>query len=179
MCPLGCSSAQDVDCKKADGEACNGNGECASGVCARFIVDADGDGFGDLNGQARDLCGRTPPPNFSTNGNDCCDTDRNANPNQQGVFDKPDACGSFDYNCNGCVGGFFGAEEPCAAKHDFKVDDLEILKGFCDAPEALDPADLGVPNCGRNIPILRCNITTAPNCLCEVAQNTGHVLRCR
>jgi hypothetical protein len=34
-------------------------------------------------------------------GNDCCDTDNKAHPNQASFFTQADACGSFDYNCNG------------------------------------------------------------------------------
>jgi hypothetical protein len=34
-------------------------------------------------------------------GTDCCDTDALARPNQTAYFTTADACGSFDYNCNG------------------------------------------------------------------------------
>jgi hypothetical protein len=36
-------------------------------------------------------------------GNDCCDTDNTAHPNQANYFTKTDACGSFDYNCSGAI----------------------------------------------------------------------------
>jgi hypothetical protein len=36
-----------------------------------------------------------------TGGNDCCDTDKNAHPGVTAFFTTADACGSFDYNCNG------------------------------------------------------------------------------
>lgn len=34
-------------------------------------------------------------------GNDCCDTDNQAHPNQTAFFTSASKCGSFDYNCNG------------------------------------------------------------------------------
>jgi hypothetical protein len=34
-------------------------------------------------------------------GNDCCDTDKRANIEQTGFFSYADACGSFDWNCDG------------------------------------------------------------------------------
>jgi len=35
------------------------------------------------------------------NGNDCCDYDGRAHPGEQSFYTSADACGSFDYNCNG------------------------------------------------------------------------------
>jgi hypothetical protein len=36
-----------------------------------------------------------------TGGNDCCDTDKHAHPGVTAFFTVADACGNFDYNCNG------------------------------------------------------------------------------
>jgi hypothetical protein len=36
-------------------------------------------------------------------GTDCCDTDNKAHPGQTTYYTTADACGSFDYNCNGTV----------------------------------------------------------------------------
>jgi hypothetical protein len=33
-------------------------------------------------------------------GNDCCDTDFYAHPNQTNFYPQKDACNSFDYNCD-------------------------------------------------------------------------------
>jgi hypothetical protein len=46
--------------------------------------DADGDGFLSV------LCG----------GTDCCDGDPGAHPGAEGFHDKPNACGSWDWNCD-------------------------------------------------------------------------------
>jgi hypothetical protein len=34
FCPTGCAAGADSDCKKPVGQACGGNGECGTGVCA-------------------------------------------------------------------------------------------------------------------------------------------------
>lgn len=49
--------------------------------------DEDGDGF------EAAACG----------GPDCCDQDPNAHPGQTTFFDKPNACGGWDYDCSGSV----------------------------------------------------------------------------
>jgi len=36
-------------------------------------------------------------------GNDCCDKDSHAHPNETGYFTAPDNCGSFDYDCDGTL----------------------------------------------------------------------------
>lgn len=50
--------------------------------------DQDGDGY-----KAKGVCG----------GTDCCDTDADAHPKQTMFFTSADACGSFDYNCDGTI----------------------------------------------------------------------------
>jgi hypothetical protein len=42
------------------------------------------------------------------NGEDCCDTDPNAHPEQTSFFTGPDHCHSFDYNCDGVITPEFG-----------------------------------------------------------------------
>jgi hypothetical protein len=93
-------------CKVADGAACQTDGDCGSGHCLSYFVDADGDGYGtaatarfcnELNGP--------PPAGYAAYPGDCCDIDSGANP----AFDSstflrfPDQCGSYDWNCNGVV----------------------------------------------------------------------------
>jgi hypothetical protein len=46
-------------------------------------------------------------------GNDCCDTDNKAHPGQTSYFTQADACGSFDYNCNGTNDPEFAANLKC------------------------------------------------------------------
>jgi hypothetical protein len=49
--------------------------------------DLDQDGYKSMEG----ACG----------GNDCCDYDSRANPGDTAYYTSADACGSFDYDCNG------------------------------------------------------------------------------
>jgi hypothetical protein len=45
---------------------------------------------------------------------DCCDSDANAHPGQASYFTSEDACGSFDYNCNGSADAeHLALEVPC------------------------------------------------------------------
>jgi hypothetical protein len=51
--------------------------------------DQDGDGWLAMGG--------------GCNGEDCCDSDPNAHPEQTAFFTRADRCDSFDYDCNGVV----------------------------------------------------------------------------
>jgi hypothetical protein len=42
------------------------------------------------------------------NGEDCCDTDPNAHPQQTSFFTGANHCGSFDYDCNGVITPEYG-----------------------------------------------------------------------
>jgi hypothetical protein len=57
------------------------------------------------------------------NGNDCCDTDANANPGQMNYFPTADKCGSFDYNCDGTPTPEFSANLSCTGVGAFKCFD--------------------------------------------------------
>ena len=86
--------------------------QCATGhpVCADaaapqsqiFYRDADQDGFGDPT-TTQTVCGTSPaaPAGYVANKTDCCDADANAKPGQTAYFTAPNACGTFDYDCNG------------------------------------------------------------------------------
>jgi hypothetical protein len=68
-------------------------------------VDGDGDGYGE-SGKTLQLCeeqGAAPPVGYAAQAGDCCDTDASAHPGQTKYFGVPDACGSWDYDCNGSV----------------------------------------------------------------------------
>lgn len=83
--------------------------------------DADGDGF------------RSP----RCGGNDCCDTDASTYPGSERFFSARNACGNYDYNCDGyeepiagldvqcrtkafhCGGGGFLTVTPCGAVNTF------------------------------------------------------------
>jgi len=77
------------------------NGCCTGNVCGAqplWYQDADGDGYGN---PAVVIAACARPAGYVANGTDCCDSDANAHPGQTAYFATADACGSFDYNCDG------------------------------------------------------------------------------
>ena len=73
-----------------------GRHNCGAGVaCQIFYQDADGDGYGNQNGDAhrRDGQGRrapdAPPTGFVADNTDCDDSDANVHPGQTGYFGTP------------------------------------------------------------------------------------------
>jgi hypothetical protein len=97
-------------CRLKDLQACKVNAECASLNCVTFYVDHDGDGYGESNKtiQFCEAPGAAPPAGYVTQGGDCCDSDANAVPGQTKYFTSADACGSWDYNCDGTIQGSSG-----------------------------------------------------------------------
>jgi len=97
-------------CRLKDAQACKSAGDCASLNCETFYVDRDGDRYGDNNTTLM-LCeetGATAPGGYVTTGGDCCDSDIDAHPNSLHYGDVPDACGGWDYNCDGIIEGEVG-----------------------------------------------------------------------
>jgi hypothetical protein len=93
-------------CKAVDGAECSSDVDCGSGHCVTYYVDADGDGFGTAS--SKTFCNElnaAPPAGYAAYSGDCCDIDNRANPGfPSGTYlEFPDACGSFDWNCNGVV----------------------------------------------------------------------------
>lgn len=93
-------------CRLVDGATCGADADCVSGHCRTFYVDADGDGYG--TSQEARFCeelNAAPPPGFAAYSGDCCDLDTGANPGFDNTqfLQMPDACGSFDWNCNGVI----------------------------------------------------------------------------
>ncbi len=91
-------------CRLVNGAACQADGDCVSGHCLTYYVDADGDGYG--SSEQAHFCQElgTPPPNgYAAYAGDCCDLDTGANPafNSALFLEMADACGSFDWNCDG------------------------------------------------------------------------------
>ena len=102
-CSLPSSSTVPV-CKLVDGSACQADGDCLSGHCLTFYVDADGDGYG--GSDEANFCSELngpPPAGYAAYPGDCCDLDAGANPgfDSSQFLAMPDACGSFDWNCDG------------------------------------------------------------------------------
>jgi len=93
------STCSGGSCYLVDGQACTAGADCFSGICSTFYLDSDGDHYGVGTGIKQ--CGTTPPTGYASQAGDCCDSDANAYPGQTATFTAADACGSFDYNCDG------------------------------------------------------------------------------
>ena len=93
-------------CKSIDGTACQTDADCVSGHCLTYYADADGDGYGGSD-QAHfcEELNAPPPAGYAAYAGDCCDLDSGANPafSSSQFLQMPDACGSFDWNCDGVV----------------------------------------------------------------------------
>jgi hypothetical protein len=93
-------------CRGRDGLSCSADGDCASGHCRTYYLDGDGDGYGS-KAHALYRCDATvnPPAGYVANATDCCDFDKAANPGvpKTSYFTTPDACGDFDYDCDGLI----------------------------------------------------------------------------
>jgi hypothetical protein len=84
----------------ADGAYCLADTDCESGVCGIYYWDLDGDGYGSDIGMVRS-CGRQPPADTSTQGGDCCDSAAEAHPGATAYHELRNACGIYDYDCDG------------------------------------------------------------------------------
>jgi hypothetical protein len=93
------STCSGGSCYLADGQSCTMGAQCLSGVCSTFYVDYDGDGYG--NSASIQRCGTTVPSGYADKSGDCCDIDATAYPGSTTTLATEDACGSFDYNCDG------------------------------------------------------------------------------
>jgi hypothetical protein len=94
------------ECKVAELQPCKTNSDCATNNCVTFFVDADGDGYGTpTEAQLCTTLGAPAPPGYALLTGDCCDIDRGANPGVPAgtYFGFPDACGSYDWDCDGKV----------------------------------------------------------------------------
>jgi len=98
-------------CRMKDAQVCKGAGDCASLNCVTYYVDHDRDGYGDSSVTLM-LCeeaGAPAPGGYVTTGGDCCDSDIDAHPNTVNFYSTPDACGGWDYNCDGSIEGEIGS----------------------------------------------------------------------
>jgi hypothetical protein len=113
-------------CLARDGVTCASDLDCASGHCRTYYLDGDGDGYGaSLHTLVRCDANVNPPSGYVAIGGDCCDFDKTANPAvpKTSYFTTPDACGDFDYDCDGllekqhttgsCVGLSSGVTPDC------------------------------------------------------------------
>jgi hypothetical protein len=132
------SSAGLSVCALKDLQACTSNAACASDNCVSYYVDADGDGWGNTADPIR-ICNEpsaAAPSGFSTKSGDCCDTDAAAHPGSTLYSSTPDACGSFDINCDGTIEiqPGCGSESdpntcgmPCTLKNTFDLNPIACL----------------------------------------------------
>jgi hypothetical protein len=87
-------------CKLRDGQSCTSNDQCLNGSCLLSYLDSDGDGYGSTSVHRCELARQ---PGYIAVGGDCCDSDPQAHPGVTAYSQTTDACGSFDWNCNGVV----------------------------------------------------------------------------
>lgn len=99
-------------------ESCNGlDDDCDQDVdeddaqgCQVYHRDRDNDNFGDRN-DSKCLCTALSPYDVIVVDNikfDCCDSDKDAYPEQNRYFYKKTACGGWDYDCDGQIEHEFG-----------------------------------------------------------------------
>jgi hypothetical protein len=77
------------------------NSTCSSAISpTTWYQDVDGDGYGNAS-VPQSACSK--PSGYVSNSTDCCDTDANAHPGQTSWFTAVNACGSWDWNCDGVI----------------------------------------------------------------------------
>jgi hypothetical protein len=97
-------------CRLRDGQPCQADASCASGVCTAMFRDIDADTYGDPSAQRRE-CGTAVALGFVSRGGDCCDSAPDLAvaarvfPGQTAFFPVAAAgCpNGFDYNCDGSL----------------------------------------------------------------------------
>jgi hypothetical protein len=77
----------------------------APGACSKnpvtYYLNLDHDGYGDPL-HSISACSQ-PIGYYVLQGGDCCDSDATVHPGQTSAFSTTNACGTFDYNCDGSV----------------------------------------------------------------------------
>jgi hypothetical protein len=99
-----------VRCKFEDGAPCTSNADCLNGSCITSYRDGDGDGYGK---DKITRCERAPAAGYVTKGGDCCDGDGATHPGVTGFSSADNACGGFDWNCDGRVERADGSTTAC------------------------------------------------------------------
>jgi hypothetical protein len=105
-CGVDVTSPTLASCKLRNGQHCTADADCADATCVTYYEDLDGDGYGGAS--TLHLCepsGAAPPPQYVTVRGDCCDSDASAHPGESAYFSSPDACGSWDFDCDGTLQG--------------------------------------------------------------------------
>lgn len=163
-------------------ETCNGFDDNCDGVvdpvgatgCTPKYADQDQDGWGTT--QVQCVCG-SPFPFTASQAGDCCDFDANAKPGpvygSVVYYAAPNACGSWDYNCNGVLDKEFPSYGSCSGYLS-----CQAVQGW------VKPLVGGaIPDCGVTAEFVRtagsqsCVLPTGMN-YCSNKANT-QVQRCR
>jgi hypothetical protein len=151
----------------SSGSMSSGGG--ADGSIESSIGDASGDSSGSFGDAPTDIATSDRPSSSSSGdgsvdcdqdhdnfkgpqcgGNDCCDTDSNAHPNQKMFFPMQDACKSWDYNCDMTIEYEFPQTIPCTG-----TPTLGCNGG---------PGFLGSEDCGQSGPYGSCQPNGALAC---------------
>lgn len=118
----------EVRCKSGEGASCAANADCLNGSCLTSYRDGDHDGYGSAKVTR---CELAPATGYVLAGGDCCDSDPGTHPGVASYSVAANACGGFDWNCDGrsersdgsstacgCVGitiGKLGGGQVCTA----------------------------------------------------------------
>jgi hypothetical protein len=132
-------------------------------VPSTYYLDLDHDGYGDSS-RTISACSQ-PIGYYVLQGGDCCDSDAIVHPGQTSAFATTNACGTFDYNCDGSV----------------QKASYGPLPGQCGAPNCQPTADgTGCYDNGGCTCAGKCTTYSAPACGASVTQqdlgciDTGH-----
>ncbi len=105
-------------CKTVDGASCSSDEACGSGHCLTYYVDVDADGYG--TAESAKFCSAlnaAPPAGYAAYTGDCCDIDNGANPgfSSSTYLQFPNACGAYDWDCNGVTAPQYASGCPLVA----------------------------------------------------------------
>ena len=81
-------------------------------------------------------------------GNDCCDYDSRANPGDTTYYPTADACGSFDYNCDGQLEQQYATANCQLGFFTCNGEGFDKTPPACGVPATFDTCDYNVVYCG-------------------------------
>ena len=127
------------------------NSTCSSTTSpTTWYQDADGDGYGNAS-ISQTACSQ--PSGYVANNADCCDSDASTHPGQTDFFLSEDACGSWDWNCDGVIAKSLAAAAVAATCSTFTAS-----ASCTSASSGLDSASGRDAACGASVS------TTNPHC---------------
>ncbi|WP_373046644.1 MopE-related protein [Vulgatibacter sp.] len=150
-----------------------------NGQCTDYYLDEDGDGWGTQLAK-KCLCAASPSDNYDARAKhrdgtvnkqpfafDCCDRDNRAHPAAFHWYTSANACGSFDYNCDGT--------ESKSSNTAVAAGCSTCCSGFCCCDPRVGWAN-SVPACGQNATWYIDDCSNWSSCTQEGEQRT---LSCR